>query len=68
MTVFEFSFKKIKLSLLIGYEGGVPEKKREKQILYPKSSKLPVALDNQFKSRTYDRDIHILLLLVCMSI
>ena len=67
MIVFEFSFKKIKLSLLIGYEGGMPEK-REKQILYPKSSKLPVALDNQFKSRAYDRNIHILLLLVCKSI
>lgn len=35
MIVFEFSFKKIKLSLLIGYEGGVPEKKREKTDTLP---------------------------------
>lgn len=35
MIVFEFSFKKIKLSLLIGYEGGVPEKKREKPDTLP---------------------------------
>ena len=65
MIVFEFSFKKISIPAyrLRGWCA-----REEKQILYPKSSKLPVALDNQFKSRAYDRDIHILLLLVCVSI